>query len=62
MTINDYKIFKEKINQLNLLIDFIEKDAARKEKFISCRNHNEVVKLAKEWGFLIGKRWGDYNK
>ena len=26
-----------------------------------CNDHNAVVALARQWGFEIGRRWGDAN-
>ena len=59
MTKYDFERFLFKIDQLNKLVEFIEKSEERYDQFIDCKNHNEVVALAKRWGFDIGKRWGE---
>ena len=59
MTKKDYDRFLYKIDQLNQLVEFINKSPERYQLMISCKNHNDVVDLAKLWGFDIGKRWGE---
>ena len=59
MTKYDFERFLFKIDQLNKLIEFIKQSPERYDLFIDCKNHNEVVALAKKWGFDIGKRWGE---
>tara|TARA_Y100001968_G_C19222766_1_gene650568 strand:+ start:212 stop:394 length:183 start_codon:yes stop_codon:yes gene_type:complete len=60
MSEKDYKKFLLKIEQLNKLVDFIGNSPDKYKLFINCKNHDEVVKLAKAWGFNIGSRWGEY--
>ena len=52
--------FLHKVDQLNKLVRLINCSPERYKLFIKCKNHDEVVKLANEWGFEIGKRWGEY--
>ncbi len=59
MTILNYEHFLYKIDQLNKLVDLIKKSPEKYNLFIQCKTHEEVVELAKEWGFEIGKRWGE---
>ena len=59
MSINDYERFLFKINQLNQLVELINKSPEKYKLFISCKTHDEVVELAKLWGYEIGKRWGE---
>ena len=59
MSIKDYERFLFKINQLNKLVKLINKSPEKYKLFISCKTHDDVVELAKQWGFEIGKRWGE---
>ena len=59
MSKKDFEIFKNKIGQLNQLIELINESPEKYQLIISCQTHEEVVQLAKEWGFEIGKRWGE---
>ncbi|WP_320663971.1 Nif11 family protein [Prochlorococcus sp. MIT 1223] len=59
MSEQDLQKFIKKVNSLKKMIESIEKSAERKERLASCSNHQEVVDLAKSWGFEIGERWGE---
>ena len=60
MTKRDYELFLSKIDQLNKLVKFLNDSPEKYQLFIRCKNHKEVVELANKWGFIIGKRWGEY--
>ena len=60
MTKKDFDKFLFKVDQLNKLVKFVNESNEKYELFVACKNHNEVVLLAKKWGFDIGKRWGEY--
>ena len=55
----DLKQFRHKVNQLNEMLNSVDRIPGRRELLVACKNHDEVVELAKRWGFSIGKRWGD---
>ena len=59
MSKNDYENFIFKIDQLNQLVEIINKSPEKYQSIISCKTHDEVVELAKQWGYEIGKRWGE---
>ena len=59
MSKRDLERFLKKINQLNLIVELIEKDISKKEALSSCSTHEEVIKLTNSWGFQINKRWGE---
>ena len=59
MSKKDYECFLFKIDQLNQLVETINKSPEKYKLFISCKTHTDVVGLAKRWGFEIGKRWGE---
>ena len=59
MSKEDYERFLYKVDQLNQLVEFINKSPEKYELFISCKTHKDVVELAKQWGYAIGKRWGE---
>ncbi len=59
MTKKDYERFLYKIDQLNQLVQLINDSPDKYQLIISCKTHEEVVELAKKWGYEIGKRWGE---
>ena len=59
MSKKDYDNFLQKIDQLNKLIDLINKSPEKYELFIKCNTHEEVVLISRKWGYEIGKRWGE---
>ena len=60
MSKKDYEGFLYKIDQLNKLVDLINKSPDKYKLFIKAKTHQEIVELAKKWGYEIGKRWGEY--
>tara|TARA_B100001109_G_C18519288_1_gene315270 strand:- start:340 stop:522 length:183 start_codon:yes stop_codon:yes gene_type:complete len=60
MSKKDYEKFVLKIENLNKLVELINNSPEKYQLMISCTNHKEVVDLANQWGFDIGKRWGEY--
>ena len=59
MSKKDYERFLFKIDQLNKLVELVNNSPEKYRLFISCKTHVDVVELAKEWGYEIGKRWGE---
>ena len=59
MAKKDYEKFLDKIDQLNQLVELINKCPEKYQLIISCSTHEDVVELAKQWGYEIGKRWGE---
>ena len=59
MAKEDYERFLYKIDQLNQLVELINNSQEKYELIIKCKTHEEVVQLAKLWGYEIGKRWGE---
>ena len=59
MSISDLEKFLFKIDQLNLIVELIEKDISKKEALINCSTHEEVIELTNSWGFQISTRWGE---
>ena len=59
MSEKNYESFLHKIDQLNQLVEIIDKSPEKYNLIISCKTHDDVVRLAKQWGFDIGKRWGE---
>jgi len=59
MTYQDLKLFLKKIDQLNHMVESLDEIPNRKEELAACKSHEEVVELAKSWGYEIGRRWGD---
>ncbi len=59
MSEKDLKKFIQKVSRLNDLINSLDQFPERKELLASCASHDEVVALAKSWGFEIGRRWGE---
>jgi len=59
MAKEDYERFLYKIDQLNQFVELIKNSPEKYQLIISCKTHDDVVELAKQWGFEIGKRWGE---
>tara|TARA_Y100001968_G_scaffold285209_1_gene285011 strand:- start:468 stop:653 length:186 start_codon:yes stop_codon:yes gene_type:complete len=59
MAEEDLKKFIKKVDQLNKMVNSLEKFPGRRKQLADCSSHEQVVELAKSWGFLIGKRWGE---
>ena len=59
MAKKDYERFLSKIDQLNQLVELIKNSPEKYQLIINCKTHDEVVELAKQWGYEIGKRWGE---
>ena len=51
--------FLDKVSQLQQLVQSVEQDASRRDQLSACEDHNQVVSLARDWGFEIGRRWGE---
>ena len=60
MSKKDYEGFLLKVDQLNKLVELINSSPEKYKLFINCKSHQDVVQLAKKWGYDIGKRWGEY--
>ena len=59
MAKKDYERFLYKIDQLNQFVELIKNSPEKYQLIINCKTHDDVVELAKQWGYEIGKRWGD---
>ena len=59
MAKEDYERFLYKIDQLNQFVEIIKNSPEKYQLIINCKTHDEVVALAKQWGYEIGKRWGE---
>ena len=55
----DLAKFIRKVESLNRLISSLDDLPERRDELAACESHDEVVTLAKSWGFDIGRRWGD---
>ena len=51
--------FLEKVRQLNAFVALSESQPAVRNALRACDQHHEVVALAAQHGFEIGRRWGD---
>lgn len=51
--------FLDKVAQLQQLVSGLERDPERRDRLAACSCHNEVVDLARVWGYEIGRRWGE---
>ena len=59
MAKEDYERFLYKIDQLNKLVELVNNSPEKYQLIVSCNTHEDVVDLAKQWGYEIGKRWGE---
>ena len=51
--------FLEKVRQLNAFVALSERQPQVRDALRACSQHHEVVALAAQHGFEIGRRWGD---
>jgi cupin 2 domain-containing protein len=51
--------FLKKVQQLNAFVALSEEQPALRRALQNCSQHHEVVMLAAQQGFDIGRRWGD---
>ncbi len=58
----DLKKFLLKIENLNKLVKSLEDIPGRREELSSCDTHQEVVNLARSWGYEIGRQWGENSR
>ena len=59
MSYKDLKLFLKKVEELNHLVASLDEFPERKAKLEACKDHSEVVELAKSWGYEISRRWGE---
>ena len=59
MSKEDLRRFVEKVQQLKDLVESLDVYPSRRTDLAACNTHEDVVKLAKSWGFDIGRRWGE---
>ncbi len=59
MAKEDYERFLYKIDQLNQFVELIKNSPEKYQLILNCKTHDDVVELAKQWGYEIGKRWGE---
>ena len=59
MSETDLERFLEKVENLNKLVRSLEDIPERRELLASCDTHDQVVDLARSWGYEIGRRWAD---
>ena len=55
----DLQQFLAKIDQLNAFVALSEQRPELRQALGECSHHLEVVRLARRWGFEIGRRWGE---
>ena len=51
--------FLEKVRQLNAFVALSEAKPELRQNLVDCNSHHQVVSLAAQHGFSIGRRWGD---
>ena len=59
MSKEDYERFLYKIDQLNQFVESIKNSPEKYKLIVSCKTHDDVFELAKQWGYEIGRRWGE---
>ncbi len=58
MAEQDLQRFLRKVEQLQEMVDSLDKVEGRRVSLAACENHNQVIALARSWGYEIGRRWG----
>ncbi|MFM8525691.1 MAG: Nif11 domain/cupin domain-containing protein [Cyanobacteriota bacterium] len=51
--------FLAKVGQLNAFVALVDQDPGLRQRLRDCSSHHQVVDLAQEQGFTIGRRWGE---
>lgn len=51
--------FLEKVSQLNAFVARCQSQPALRQRLADCASHAQVVQLARNEGFEIGRRWGE---
>ena len=59
MAEDDLIRFLDKVQQLQKLVESLKHEPERRKRLADCDDHNAVVELARQWGFEIGRRWGE---
>ena len=59
MSERELDLFVKKVSELRNLVDSLDEIPERRQLLARCDNHDQVVSLASQWGFNIGRRWGD---
>jgi len=59
MAEDQLQTFLEKVRQLNAFVALSEADPQLRDALRRCSHHQEVVTLARQQGFEIGRRWGE---
>tara|TARA_B100000927_G_C16277088_1_gene393947 strand:- start:134 stop:700 length:567 start_codon:yes stop_codon:yes gene_type:complete len=59
MAEDDLIRFLDKVQQLQQLAESLKLEPERRRQLADCQDHNSVVGLARQWGFDIGRRWGE---
>ena len=59
MSEKDLRLFLYKVEQLREMVDSLDLIPERRKTLCNCNTHEEVVLLAKSWGYEIGRRWGE---
>ena len=59
MAEKDLHNFLRKIEELKIISELVNKDPIKRKELTECQSHDEVISLTSEWGFEIGKRWGE---
>ena len=59
MSKKDLQRFLNKVQQLQEMVISLEKFPGRRERLEACKDHDQVVNLARSWGYEIGQRWGE---
>lgn len=59
MAEQDLQRFLYKVEQLQKLVNSLDQISGRRETLAACKDHDQVVQLAKSWGYEIDRRWGE---
>lgn len=51
--------FLSKVQQLNAFVALVQQEPQLRQRLRDCSSHHQVVDLAQEFGFAIGRRWGE---
>ncbi len=59
MSEQELEKFIQKVANLNELVRSLDAFPQRRKRLAACDTHDQVIALAKSWGYEISRRWGE---
>ena len=55
----DLERFIKKVSLLQEMVESLDTVPGRRKVLAACNSHEQVIKLARKWGYDISRRWGE---